>query len=627
MKTAIATASISGEFRAKLAAIAQAGFDGIELFEQDFIACDASAREVGAMVRDHGLEIFLFQPFRDFEGLPEPLRARAFARAERKFDLMAALGTNLLGVPSTQHPSALAGLDRAADDLRTLGERAAARGLRVGFSALCYGRHISDHRAAWDLVRAVDHPAVGLILNSFHSLARGTAPDSIRAIPGDRIFHVQLADAPRVAMDLRTLARHFRLMPGEGDLDVTGFTRAVLATGYGGSLSLEVINDQLRAGLPRLVALDGQRALLHLLEQVRRTEPALAAGLPAFPPAAPVQAVEFIEFATSPDEAPALETLLAACGFARAGAHVSKAVTLWRQGGINLLLNCENEGFAHTAYVVHGTTVSEIALVVPDAATAHARALALRAAPHAEPTAAGELHIPAIRDIGGTMLRFLDHGRDLGRIWQVDFRLQPGRVAGAGLTAIDHIGQTVAYDEMPSWSLFYAAIFEATKAAMVDVVDPGGLVHSQALQSGALRITLNGADTRRTLAGQFIADSFGASVQHIAFACDDILACAAALAARGFPALPISPNYFDDIAARFGLDPALVARLRVANILYDQDDTGGSFFQLYSLSRPDGLFFEVVERRGGYGGYGAANAPYRIAAQRRFARPAGMPRL
>jgi len=162
---------------------------------------------------------------------------------------------------------------------------------------------------------------------------------------------------------------------------------------------------------------------------------------------------------------------------------------------------------------------------------------------------------------------------------------------------------------------------------MVDVVDPGGLVHSQALQSGALRITLNGADTRRTLAGQFIADSFGASVQHIAFACDDILGCAAALAARGFVALPISPNYFDDVAARFGLDPALVARLRAAKILYDQDDTGGSFFRLYSMNRPDGLFFEVVERRGGYVGYGAANAPYRIAAQKRFARPAGMPRL
>ena len=95
VKTCIATVSISGDFREKLTAIAAAGFDGIEIFEQDFTAFEESPRDVGAMVRDHGLEIMLFQPFRDFEGLPEPLRARAFARAERKFDLMNELGTDL----------------------------------------------------------------------------------------------------------------------------------------------------------------------------------------------------------------------------------------------------------------------------------------------------------------------------------------------------------------------------------------------------------------------------------------------------------------------------------------------------------------------------------------------------
>jgi 4-hydroxyphenylpyruvate dioxygenase len=79
MKTSIATVSISGSFADKLTAIAGAGFDGIEIFEQDFIASDFVPADVGAMVRDQGLTITLFQPFRDFEGLPEPHRARAFA--------------------------------------------------------------------------------------------------------------------------------------------------------------------------------------------------------------------------------------------------------------------------------------------------------------------------------------------------------------------------------------------------------------------------------------------------------------------------------------------------------------------------------------------------------------------
>ncbi len=159
MKTSIATVSISGDFREKLAAIAEAGFDGIEIFEQDFIAFDGSPRDVGQMVRDAGLSITLFQPFRDFEGLPEPLRARAFARAERKFDLMEQLGTDLMLICSSVHPQAQGGVDRAANDLRELGEIAAKRGLRLGFEALAWGRHINDHRDAWEVVRRADHPA------------------------------------------------------------------------------------------------------------------------------------------------------------------------------------------------------------------------------------------------------------------------------------------------------------------------------------------------------------------------------------------------------------------------------------------------------------------------------------
>ena len=104
MKTSIATVSISGDLQEKLDAIAAAGFDGIEIFEQDFIAFDGSPREVGRMVRDHGLEIMLFQPFRDFEGLPEPDRTRAFDRAERKFDVMEELGTDLAVTMTEEGP-------------------------------------------------------------------------------------------------------------------------------------------------------------------------------------------------------------------------------------------------------------------------------------------------------------------------------------------------------------------------------------------------------------------------------------------------------------------------------------------------------------------------------------------
>src|SRR5690606_18152099 len=130
-----------------------------------------------------------------------------------------------------------------------------------------------------------------------------------------------------------------------------------------------------------------------------------------------------------------------------------------------------------------------------------------------------------------------------------------------------------------------------------------GIVRSQAIENdeGSLRLTLNGAENRRTLAGHFVAESFGSSVQHLAFATDDIFATAAALRRNGFQALSISPNYYDDVEARFGLDPDFSDRLREENILYDRDERG-EYFQLYAPTWGEGFIFEIVERRNGYGG-------------------------
>lgn len=627
MKTAIATVSISGNLVEKLEAIAAAGFDGIEIFEQDFIAHDGSPREVGEMVRALGLEIVLFQPFRDFEGLPDPLRAKAFDRAERKFDLMQELGTDLVLVCSSCHPQALGGIDRTAADFHELGTRAARRGLRVGYEALAWGRHVNDHRDAWEIVRRADHANVGLILDSFHTLARGIDPDTIRRIPGDRIFFVQLADAPRIDMDLLYWSRHFRNMPGEGDLDVAGFMAAVMATGYAGPVSLEIFNDQFRGGLPRGIARDGHRSLIALMDDVRRIEPVNAARSAPLPPRSQVTGVEFVEFATHGAEAEVLEALLETLGFRQSGTHIAKALTLWTQGDIRVVVNRETTGFASSAYAMHGTTVCDIGIAVKDADGTVDRAARLGAETFHQPTGPGELDIPAIRGLSGSVIHFIDEASGLSDVWSVEFTATGAAGPDAGLRRIDHLAQTMSYDEMLSWSLFYTTLFEMGKSAMVDVVDPDGLVRSQALaaEGGAFRITLNGAETHRTMAGNFLADSFGASVQHIALATDDIFATSAALEARGFMPLPMSGNYYADLAARFDLDPEMLARLREGNILYDEDDHG-AFFQLYSRPYAGGMFFEIVERRGGYAGYGAPNAPFRIAAQKRLMRHKGIPK-
>lgn len=632
MKTSIATVSLSGDLRENLAAIAAAGFDGVEIFENDFLAFDGTPAEVGAMIRDHGLEITLFQPFRDFEGLPEPQRSRAFDRAERKFDLMQELGTDLMLVCSNVSPAALGGIDRAAADFGELGERAAKRGLRVGYEALAWGRHINDHRDAWEIVRRADHPNIGLILDSFHTLARGTEVETIRAIPGDRIFIVQLADAPRMEMDLLQWSRHYRNMPGQGELPVTDFMRAVAATGYNGPLSLEIFNDQFRGGSPKTIAIDGKRSLFNLMDQVRRTEPALAIDVPAMPDRVRVEGIEFVEFAANEEEAAELGMLLSSMGFSPQARHRSKDVLLWRQGGakggINIVINTEREGFAHSSYLVHGTNAYAIGIRVEDARATVARARALGAEPFEQKHRPGELAIPAIRGVGGGVIYFLDGRSELARVWDIEFEaLSERATAGAGLVAVDHVAQTMNYEEMLTWVLFYTSIFRTEKSPVVDVVDPGGLVRSQVIESGdgALRLTLNGAENRKTLAGHFIAESFGSSIQHLAFRTEDMFATAAALRKLGFRPLEISPNYYDDLEARFGFEPSLLKKLKAFNILYDRDEAG-EYFQLYSTNYGEGFFFEIVERRSGYRGYGAGNAPFRIAAQKRSIRPPGVPK-
>lgn len=640
MLTSIATVSISGRLEEKLDAVARAGFKGVEIFDPDFVASPLSARQVGTLARDLGLELTLFQPFRDFEGLPEPLRARAFDRAERKFDVMGEMGVKTLLVCSSVSPAARPGLDRAAADFHALGERAARRGIRIGYEALAWGVWINDHRDAWEVVRRADHPAVGLILDSFHTLSRDIPVASIAMLPKEKLFLVQLADAPRLTLDRLSWSRHFRNMPGQGDLDVVGFLKAVVATGYDGTVSLEIFNDQFRSSSARAVALDGHRSLIHLIDQVREElqEPGDARGADGsaatsrLPPRSRVQGIEFIEFTMAQNEAPAFERLLAALGFRIAGRHRSKQVTRWRQGRVNLVVNTDPGGFAHTFYLNHGPSVCAVGLRVNDAQGVRKRAVSLLADPFEQQVHEGELRIPAIRGIGGSLIYFIDGKSPLKDLWSVDFIAEPDTEEEDGLAAVDHLSWSTHHDEMLSWILFYTSIFDIMRLPGQDIADPLGLVRSEVLktQDDALRLVLNGPQSMRTLAGRFVEESFGSGVQHIAFRTDDIFAMAARMRAHGVGFLPISQNYYDDLAARFDLPEDLLARMAENSILYDRDD-GGEYFQIYTNSvadesfKEDRFFFEIVERHD-YEGFGASNAAIRLAAQTRLARHPAVPR-
>jgi 4-hydroxyphenylpyruvate dioxygenase len=458
------------------------------------------------------------------------------------------------------------------------------------------------------------------VLDSFHVLARGTDLSAIRSIPSDKIFLVQMADAPRLDMDYLSWSRHYRCFPGQGDLPIDDFMLALAATGFDGLLSLEIFNDRFRAGSARSVAVDGQRSLIVMLDELRAKTGLSLPETPSLPPKAACTGIEFVEFAVDERGAAGFEAVLAGLGFNKAGLHRSKAVTRWSQGGINIVVNSDKEGFAHSFNITHGMSVCALALRVGDARGTVERALKLLDQPFQQPVGPGEMDIPAVRGLGGSLLYFVDHQTGLDRLWDVDFEpVAGGGAEGAGLTTIDHVSQSMHYEEMLTWLLFYSSLLAVRKTPVQTVIDPGCVVQSQVVEAddGSLRLVLNASQSRQTLSSRFLNELFGSGVQHIALATDDIFATVERLRANGVELLPIPENYYDDLEVRVDLSPEDMRRLRDGNILYDREGTA-EYFQVYTKNLEGGFFFEIVQRRE-YRGFGLVNAPIRLAAQTHFA--------
>ncbi|MGI5507171.1 bifunctional sugar phosphate isomerase/epimerase/4-hydroxyphenylpyruvate dioxygenase family protein [Lentzea sp. CA-135723] len=575
-RTSIATVCLSGTLDDKLVAAAEAGFDGVELFENDLLASRRGPAEIRGRCADLGLGIDLYQPFRDFEAVPPDVLAANLRRAEQKFGVMAELGVDTVLVCSSVSPDAIDDDDLAAEQLHLLATRAGEHGLRIAYEALAWGRYVNGYEHAWRIVRRAAHPALGVCLDSFHILSKEDDPRVIRAIPGDKIFFLQLADAPALPMDVLQWSRHHRLFPGQGDFDLTTFTRHVLDAGYRGPLSLEVFNDVFRQSDPRRAAIDAMRSLVGLRDSL---------GLLDVPAAPVPDGYAFAEVVG--------EANLAALGFARAGVHRSKPVELWTQGEARVLVNADGEAGA----------VGALGLSVRDPAAAEHRAKVMLAPPLSRASGPGEAALTAITAPDGTQI-FLCADEE----WLTDFVPTGESVAGVGITGIDHVALTQPFDNFDEATLFYRSVLGLEPGAIAEFAAPFGLVRGRGVSAGGVRLTLDAALVRRGGWAPAVREP-----QHIAFTCADVVECARALRQLGARLLDIPGNYYDDLAARTALPPERISALREQSVLYDRDDRG-EYLHFYTELAGARVFFEVVERIGDYRGFGVVNAPIRMAA-------------
>jgi len=588
VRTSIATVSLSGSLTEKLTAAARAGFDGVEIFENDLLAAVLTPEEVRARCADLGLTVDLYQPLRDIEAVPADLFARNLRRARHKFALMRRLGADTVLVCSSVDPAAVDDDALAAEQLRELADLADDFGIRVAYEALAWGRHVSTYDHAWRIVEAAAHPALGTCLDSFHILSRGSDPRGIEDIPGEKIFFLQLADAPLPAMDVLQWSRHHRCFPGQGGFDVAGLVRHVLRAGYTGPLSLEVFNDVVRQAEAGPAAVDARRSLLMLQEEVGAAEP------PA--PVVPT-GFAFAELVT-PDAQP-LAGLLDALGFARTARHRSKPVDLWQQGEARILVN------TGAAVRRDGTRLAAVGLESPDPAGAAARAEALLAPVLPRRRAPEDAPLDAVAAPDGTELFFCGApGPDGG--WRSDFADVAHTPAATAVRHIDHLALTQPWHHFDEAALFHRGVLGLLAGESVDVADPYGLLRSRAVGNadGSVRIALGvgAAPTDDT-----------AHAQHIALATDDVVAAARRFRAAGGRLLPIPANYYEDLAARHEFADGELEAYRDLGILYDRDDRG-VLRHCYTLT-VGRVFFEIVQRDGGHRGYGARDAPVRLAAQ------------
>ncbi|MFE9923399.1 bifunctional sugar phosphate isomerase/epimerase/4-hydroxyphenylpyruvate dioxygenase family protein [Streptomyces sp. NPDC005774] len=611
MRTSIATVSLSGTLTEKLTAAARAGFDGVEIFENDLLASPLTPREIRARCADLGLTVDLYQPMRDIEAVPAELFARNLRRARHKFGLMRELGADTVLVCSSVDPEAVDDDALAAAHLHELADLAQDFGIRVAYEALAWGRHVSTYDHAWRIVEAAGHPTLGTCLDSFHILSRGSDPKGIEDIPGEKIFFLQLADAPLPAMDVLQWSRHHRCFPGQGGFDVAGLVRHVLRTGYAGPLSLEVFNDVFRQAEAAPTAVDARRSLLALQEEVGPAEvkppsaPVTSAPVTSGPATvipAPVvpTGFAFAELVTA--DAEPLTGLLAALGFARTARHRSKPVDLWQQGEARILVN--------TGAVVRrdGAQLAAVGLESPDPGGAAARAEALLAPVLPRRRATEDAPLDAVAAPDGTELFFCAAGRDARHTdWRADFEDVGQPPAAPGVHRIDHLALTQPWHHFDEAVLFHRSVLGLDAEDSVDVADPYGLQRSRAVSNpdGTVRIalTVGAAPTDDTV-----------HVQHIAFATDDVIAAARRFRDAGAPLLPIPANYYDDLAARYEFADGELETYRELGILYDRDEAGGSLRHCYTRT-VGRVFFEILQRDGGHRGYGARNAPVRLAAQ------------
>jgi 4-hydroxyphenylpyruvate dioxygenase len=323
---------------------------------------------------------------------------------------------------------------------------------------------------------------------------------------------------------------------------------------------------------------------------------------------------EFVEFASP--VANILEPAFEMMGFQRVANHRSKNVALYRQGAINFVVNHEPGSAAAYFAAEHGPSACGMAFRVKDSRLALRRAVERGAQPMEMPTGPMELHLPAIKGIGGAPLYLIDRFEEGKSIYDIDFEWIEGadrHPVGHGLKLIDHLTHNVYRGRMAYWAAWYERIFNFREIRYFDIKGEYTGLTSKAMTApdGKIRIPLNEEASRTT--GQieeFLMKFNGEGIQHIALLTDDLLKTVDNLRAAGVPLMTAPPGtYYEMLSERMPGHGEAEHELESRGILLDGTTQGGNkrlLLQIFSQTQLGPVFFEFIQRKGD-DGFGEGN--------------------
>jgi 4-hydroxyphenylpyruvate dioxygenase len=320
---------------------------------------------------------------------------------------------------------------------------------------------------------------------------------------------------------------------------------------------------------------------------------------------------EFVEY-TSPDPQK-LAQQFESLGFAAIAKHRSKKVTLYRQGSINFIINVEPKSMAKEFAASHGASACAMGFRVKDATYAYKRALQLGAVPYESSIGAGELPIPAILGIGGSVIYFVDrYGKQ--SIYDIDFEpiagasLQP---VGAGLQIIDHLTHNVSRGQMDVWADYYRRLFNFREIRYFDIKGKHTGLISRAMSSpcNRIRIPLNEATEDTSQIEEFIREFNGEGIQHIALSTNNIYKSVEQLRKQHVVFMDVPDTYYEMLEERLPNHGEDLPRLHKNYIIVDGDTQHGEkklLLQIFTETMLGPVFFEIIQRKGDEG-FGEGN--------------------